>query len=1600
MKQSTPNSAVPAAIVRKLQLVQKRSLFVQVACALVASAAVLVAAMGVAMLIDWLATLYDSRWRVVLTMLAVAAAAATSIGWIAVAWRRALRLERAAADVDRQIPQLEERWTTVTRLGDDAAKPEVVHPAMLRRLSSEAASWEPRIEPEQVVSMSSLVRAMLALTAVTAVLAIAVVLDSREVVVLVKRFWLPGASISATKLVDVNGNMTIARGEPLALNASIDGRAVKSAVLFVQPQSKPEQQITLVAERTSPVGFSHRMRSVDEPFAYRFRAGDGQTEWFNVDLADRPEIDAIKLTVTPPAYTRQKPKIFDHLPDRLSAMRTSRIEVAIRAKAPVETAQLKTDNNQTITLPLSADGWYRWTTKLGDSCSITPVLTEQHGLTNRRQPKCQLICYEDQPPVVKVLTPSDRVAVRPDDAIQITFSATDDVGIGSAELVVYNENAEQGPKELAAIPIDLGDQQGARAVQQTVGLDLKKFGTNDGAELSYEIRVREDRGGEPRIASRPSTSKAGTRQQKSVAANDMKNQPGGKQPNGQNTGPANAQNSVAGANTASDNTVQPQNGQTASSAAAQNNASQPQPASSTSNSPAAPSPTTQEANDKTAPGRPSASEQVKSTTQPATPSPTQPPRAASAPNRKDVSSSNPASTSKAGPSASMPAPQATSSATSNPPPLASNPNPAGSQPQNPQPASASPTPNSSPANSATTAANQQPSANSQAPSSQAANSQPPATSTAQMPKSDSAKSGASPNKDSMQPPAPRIATSGRKSLTADGSPSPASDQTAPNQSAAAQPSNPSQNSSSSAAASSTNRQKPSGDQKPSPDKAAMASNDKSKREPANSANQPSSQFGSRLQAKSSSDPSQSDAQSSSSPGNNMPTRTLDIPQQSSSQRMRLKVDQWAGSFEGQQREKLEMAIAPELEALDEQLAKAQRTSRGVLDGLEATHTWAPTNNREIASAQQHVVDGKKIIESLVKRSKDTPYAFIGLQVSDLDVAHLEPARSDFWSSLQSKGDDRTASVRDGWQHIGRARQLLADLRGQFERSRRDFKLAESVQRAKKMYQVYVENTNALLDVKDDDPERYARKLAEFNLDEEYLKRLKEVLKMRQDLQAELARILGDDPRLLRRFMDSLRAKSKNLREQLADLSAGQEGLNREVRAWTALPETDRQPMARLLLMQHLQEASKLATSAGELQDRYQSWLPLQKETKDSALAAVSKQVQEAATAAGELRSHAEAYNAAEQQAAAAPPAAPPAPAPGTDATAATANPQPPADNSQALDAIIGESEALYRQLSQLEVSLRQLAFREDNPEVATFAGNRLTQTRQLIAESSAWVRQMKAHKAGKYTGAAEVSQYRLAMKTDEIAGKLSEIERVLAVQLQRPDGKLPEPIALKAREFMAALDKEAAPNQLAAVYALHSNQLPRATERQQVAGTALANSEKLYDELMRMVITELDKLPVQDPIASLLDDPTLDELLAQLEQELPLQELLGIPNRPSNLQIIGDWIRPNAKGSGGGGGGRQIMANQMRQQDKRSQQKLDQAYQKAIARALKEAIPKRTEKITKSAKLSDWNKLVSHLGDDLNQGRDKAPPEQYRQAIEQYFAQISRAVAEQEKKSP
>jgi hypothetical protein len=1623
MNQTKVESGIPFAISRKLHLVRQRKAWLHIASALVTALAVLLAAMGLAMLIDWLATLYDSRWRVVLTSAAILAAVATAVGWLIVARQRFLVLNQIAGDVDRQIPQLEERWTTLTRLGDDATNTKIVHPAMLRRVSSEAVSFEPHVEPEQVVPVSVLMRSMVALTAVTAVLGFAVVMNTHQTFVLMQRFWLPSSLISATELVDIPGDVVIGRGEPLELTAAVNGTPVDRATLFMQAADDSSKSINMVAHGTDPIAFSHRLRAVEQPFEYRFRAGDGQSEWYSVAVADRPEIAELSLVVTPPAYTRQDTKNFNKLPLRVSTIEKSTLELAIRPKAVVESVTLQLGGNNEVKLTADSDGWYRWKTTLKDGFDFSPILTESHGLTNRRPPKCSVSVYPDRPPAVKVITPDDQMAVRPDDTIHVTFSASDDVGIGSAELLIYDESPAGSKTEpIASIPIDLGDQQGAKIVQQSVPLDLGKFAAQDGAEISYEIRVREDRGGSTQAAANQNPANAANMTNASSTNPTTASQTAATQASptaeSQPSQVAASQSSQAAAPEASQTATSQREGATPDQNQTAQSGSQPSENKlAQSSPPQANPPAGYELKQPAQENNSGEKSDVAKTDPPAaqqgaaagSKSPNDP-AAATEQAQTKVAGATPPADGPASPAkdaranSASPSPPPNAIAANMPNNAASQASGAKSQPQGSQPQQGSPSPsNSSPSSqnqSAKNSANAQQSPGGQ-PNAAAGKQQPPSA-------ADANKMAAEKSKKTDDPASPREATSGRQGLSTNqmADADKQDDMKSQLEKPEASPSQPGQSAKDGSDSEKMAKDTPSSASEPKPNSANSAAPPKDGSQQANQSksNQDqsspsSSQSASSRNSNSKSDPkSPSDSQQSN---DNMPKRMLDVgePASNSSKRMRLKIDELAGSFSGQQRAKLEMAIAPELEALDKALAKGQSNARGVLDQLETDANWRTTHDRDVSAAEKSALEALDVIGKLQKRAKDTPYAFIGLQVADIGMAHVDPARADFWKALQSEGEERPKSVHDGWQHLGRARELVAELRGQFERARRDFQLAESVEKFKKMYQVFIENTQAMLPTQSQDPDFYNRKGVEFKLDEEYLARLKEVLEMRRDLQAELARILADDPRLLRRFMDSVRNRTNNLRAELADLVAEQEDLSREVRAWSLVEEKDRPKMGRLLMLRQVQDATNLARDAGEMQSRYQAWAPLGPDAKDPEVIATTKLVQDVATAAGELGESAQAFVVESQRVAAAAPAGDAANAtqPG-DAAAA----QPAADAAQpaqpSLEPLLVDGQKLYDQLTGLETSLRQLAAREDVGEASQFAGNRLVDAQRLIADTSAWVRQMRAHHEGNYAGAAEVDQYRLAMKTDAFATKLGSLEQSLAGSLQRQDGTLPEPIANKSRELLATLDKEAAPNQLAAVYALHSNQMPRATERQKSAGAALTKAEKLYDELMKLTIAELDKLPVQDPIADLLNDPTLDELLAQLEQELPIEELLGIPSRPSNLRIIGDWLRPNDRGNNGGSGAR-MASNQMRQDQQRMRRRLDQAYQRAVARALKEESKRRKIEMPK-ATMSDWNKLVSELGDDLRQGRDKAPPEQYRRAIEQYFEEISRAVAAQDRQSP
>jgi hypothetical protein len=292
---------------------------------------------------------------------------------------------------------------------------------------------------------------------------------------------------------------------------------------------------------------------------------------------------------------------------------------------------------------------------------------------------------------------------------------------------------------------------------------------------------------------------------------------------------------------------------------------------------------------------------------------------------------------------------------------------------------------------------------------------------------------------------------------------------------------------------------------------------------------------------------------------------------------------------------------------------------------------------------------------------------------------------------------------------------------------------------------------------------------------------------------------------------------------------------------------------------------------------------------------------------------------------------------------------------------------------------------ESKEKVSAFEANRMNDTADLITRESGWIKKIQALRAGDYAQAAEVDQHRLMLDTSTFDEKLD--AAALSVS------GLSAEIKAKADELTNTVGNEILPQESGATAALTRKAVPEAAGHQAEATNAFARGEKQFDELLHLIIAKTENEPPPTPEEE-AESASLDEMLKMLEDEKKACEKLGVPSRPINVQIAKDWLKP---GSGDKSGGISIQAMQAQAREAKLKTEKNRSNALALIEKQVEGLPQPGLASPKSGpKPADrgWNTLVSQLGDELRQGRDTVPPEQYRQAIEQYFSTISQKPAQ------
>jgi hypothetical protein len=708
--------------------------------------------------------------------------------------------------------------------------------------------------------------------------------------------------------------------------------------------------------------------------------------------------------------------------------------------------------------------------------------------------------------------------------------------------------------------------------------------------------------------------------------------------------------------------------------------------------------------------------------------------------------------------------------------------------------------------------------------------------------------------------------------------------------------------------------------------------------------QQASNKSSSLTAKAGKPSEQKESKGDRPPPNDMEKRMLDAGQCASCKPRNISVDEWAGSFEGEKRKKLEIAIDPVLERLKELLTKAQQKTDSLkepaasADGLQQGHATP------LKEAKGHLGESQQAIGDLKAKTSGTPYAFIGLQLHNIGDAHIGPADKSLGTVAipAASANSNVAPIDKASFHIARAREMLADLTKTYETVKRDQQIADAMQKLNKMYQIFLEDTQALLGSSKPPINSFDRKIAE--VDEEFAKKLKDLLEEKKKVMAELAKVLGEDPRMLRRYMAMLELQGTSYRDQMTLLAERQKQIKEQVAKWNATPEADRAELLPQFRESYAAEQKKVAEDATKFRENLETWLPLDVKPDDPKVQPVLTRAEKVAQLTAEST-----------------------------------------EKPEAAQQALAELRDMRESLSELNA-----VNSTNKAKMTAHVANRLADVESLINAHSGQMKVAESFNKGDFPKAAEIVQSRVTQDTVTLGEKLETVETQVA--------RMSDEIAKKAAELNKTTQTDIIPPQGTSVSQLSVRDVKAAEEILNGVVPAFALAENTFDELMRLIIAKLDEAPPPDSSGQ-MQPPGLEDLLALLEDEKRAAEGLGIPCRPINVSIMRDWMKPG-QGQGQGMGRAQAQAAQAQAQEgKAKAQQLEkqarESAQKALAEARQNGV---TQTADAKARGEAWNKLVSKLQKDLLQGRDNTPPEQYRQAIENYFKIISESATDAQQK--
>lgn len=300
-----------------------------------------------------------------------------------------------------------------------------------------------------------------------------------------------------------DGRLVVARGDDVAIAADVVPGYEAPRQVFVEfrGESGTSERVQMPAvlaqasagENRAAASFTYTFNRIDETLRCRVTGGDARTDWFAIEVVERPRIDEVRIAIEPPAYTRLEPYELRAGQTVAEALRGSRLRFQVRTNKPLTRAVLMRDTtgNPEELGPARALGEREFAgeDRPAGTASYYFQMEDALGFSNisEHNPPLRLSVrlLADKPPGVKMRVRGAGEMITPEALLPIEMDFSDPYGLATAALVHDLGRKDAKPVEE---PID-GFEAGTKTFTRTVEWPVARQKAAEGERLTLHAQA-------------------------------------------------------------------------------------------------------------------------------------------------------------------------------------------------------------------------------------------------------------------------------------------------------------------------------------------------------------------------------------------------------------------------------------------------------------------------------------------------------------------------------------------------------------------------------------------------------------------------------------------------------------------------------------------------------------------------------------------------------------------------------------------------------------------------------------------------------------------------------------------------------------------------------------------------------------------------------------------------------------------------------------------------------------------------------------------------------------------------------------------------------